>query len=137
MVMWRRLGFLLGAWAFLLTILVQVFWAGMAIFEDAATYWPLHGDFGYVAVHGAGAVMLVFALISKLPRALVLLAIVTFVLVFFMPGLAVLGSDYGILAALHPVAAIVTFGLGVVLAVRARAFAPPPWGRGGSLEGPS
>lgn len=128
MAMWARLTYFFVALAFLLSILVQVFLAGMGLFESAG-YWETHGGFGYSIVHPIALVLLVFAFIGRLPRPTLIVVVVTVLLAIFMPYLATLPSQYSFFAALHPVSAVILFGFSVFLAVQAREFVPPPWGR--------
>jgi uncharacterized membrane protein YkvI len=110
--------------AFLVAILVQVFLAGRAIF-GAGTF-ELHEMFGYTAVHGLGLVMLVLAFVGRVERTDKILVVVTFLLAFLMPALATARAAGGDIAGLHPVAAVVLFGLTVTLAQRARPFLSAP-----------
>ncbi len=112
-----------------------MFLAGLGLFESE-TYWPVHGGFGYGIVHPVALVLIIFAAISKLPLRVPLLAITAGLLSFFMPVFVGLPPEFSFYGALHPTSAIITFAMAVVLAVGAREFVPPPWGRAKSEEPP-
>lgn len=124
----RRLVYFFVAWAFLISLLAQVFLAGLGLFNDA-TWWQTHAGFGYGVVHPIGLVLIVFAAISKLPRRDLIVAVVTPVYSFLMPIFATLPGELSFYGAFHPVSAFILFGLTVLLIVWARDLIPPPWGR--------
>lgn len=124
----RRLVYFFVAWAFLISLLAQVFLAGLGLFNDA-TWWQTHAGFGYGVVQPIGLVPIVFAAISKLPRRDLLVAIVTPAYSFVMPIFATLPSGLSFYGAFHPVSALILFGLTVLLIIWARDLVPPPWGR--------
>lgn len=124
----RRWVYFFVAWAFLISLLIQVFLAGLVIFEGGI--WETHRDFGYGGVHIIGLVLIVFAAISKLPRRDLVVAIVAPVFSFIMPVFATLGRQgFPFVGALHPLSAVILFGLAILLVVWARDLVPPPWGR--------
>ncbi|MEE9592138.1 MAG: DUF6220 domain-containing protein [Thermoplasmata archaeon] len=129
----RRIVYFFVAWAFLISLLAQVFLAGLGLFNDA-TWWQTHSGFGYGVVHPIGLVLIVFAAISKLPRKDLVVAIVTPVFSFLMPTFATLPAGFSFFGALHPVSAFILFGLNVLLLVWARDLVPPPWGRAARTE---
>lgn len=124
----RRLVYFFVAWAYLISLLAQVFLAGLGLFDNAS-WWPTHGDFGYSVVHPIGFVLLIFAAISKIPRKDLVVAVVTVVYAFFMPIFATLPGELSFYGAFHPVSAVILFGLTSLLIVWARDLVPPPWGR--------
>lgn len=114
---WARTGFVVTAGVFLAMLVVQVLLAGLGIFESGR-WWSLHKSFGYSVVHLAAIVTVVFAYLADPGRRVLYLAVGTLILLFVMPGLAT-ATSIGFLAAFHPVAAFVLFGLAVVLTERA------------------
>lgn len=136
--MWegRRLAYFFVAWIFLGSLVVQVFLAGLTIFESA-DWGDIHGTFGYIVVHPIGLILIVVALLAKLPRPMLILAIVAPVLSFFMPIFAgpSFRANYAFYAALHPTLAVILFGLATVLVVGARELVPRPWGKAEQDEG--
>ncbi|WP_227354326.1 DUF6220 domain-containing protein [Haladaptatus salinisoli] len=118
-VSWARYGYVLLAAVFAVCVLVQVYIAGMAVFVDPAN-WELHTTF----VHLFGFVpFLLFglALLGRLSRTLKLLPVGLYALVMVQYATAHLFGS--LVAALHPVNAIVIFGAAVVALKRAWASA--------------
>lgn len=114
-----RIAFAFLAWTFVGLVAVQVFLAGVGLFGAAPM--TLHREFGYwlplvaLAVLLAGAVARGGSLVW-LSAGLLLLTVVQGVL----PALR---ADLPIVAALHPVNALLLAGLGLVIARRATAYA--------------
>jgi hypothetical protein len=102
---------------FLLGVIVQVFLAGLTIF--GGTSIDTHRVLGFVLM-GAGLVMLVLAVVGKLPRGTLLLTLLLF-------GLAVLQTvlvnvDVDEVAALHPVNALLLALVASTLMRRSRDY---------------
>lgn len=114
-----RLSFVLGAWLFVLCVVVQVFLVGLDIFAKAGG--SIHREFAYV--YGWLAPILVLiggaARIPARTRALSLLVLVLFAAQTVLPSLH---ERFPILAALHPVNALAIFGLAIVMARQATDF---------------
>jgi hypothetical protein len=116
-----RIAYLVAAWIFVGLVLVQVFLSGLVVVAGLTT-WELHRSLG----HQLGLpvlFMIVLAYLGRLPRsakALTWLLLSTFIamaeIVIFLRGSAPL------LAALHPVLALVLFALGTTLAMQALGF---------------
>jgi uncharacterized protein DUF6220 len=126
-----RLAFLIVAWAFLITILVQVFFAGLALF-DSGTFWATHVSFGYYIFLPALA-LLILVFFGRFPRRMIGmtgLAFALYVLQTILPGLQ---ASAPVVAAYHPVNALILFGLVGMLAWRSRAFVPTPLGTAKAL----
>ncbi|MGH2493292.1 MAG: DUF6220 domain-containing protein [Ktedonobacteraceae bacterium] len=114
-----RLGsFVLGG-LFALAILLQVFLAGGGIFA-ASSWWPMHKVFG-MAISLLPLAFLVLAWIGQLGRRSLWLSGLAIVLVVLQSFLVTLSGTLGVpvLAALHPVNALVIFALALWLALRA------------------
>lgn len=109
------------AWLFVAGILTQVFLIGLSLLGGRPS-WQTHIGLGHgLAV--APLVMIVAAYTGRLPRPMKLftwIALVVYVLladvVIFLRGSA------PIIAALHPVLAVLLFGAAGFLAIRARQF---------------
>lgn len=127
----RRLVYFFVAWAFLISVLIQVFLAGLFIFDRNDFWRDVHELFGYTGVHFVGLALIIIAAISKLPRRDLIVAIVAPALSFFMVIFAqpAARAQSIFLSALHPLSAVIIFGLAVLLVVWARDLVPPPWGR--------
>ena len=126
-----RLGVAALAWLFAAAVVVQVFLAGLSLFDSAA-HWSDHRAFGSAIGFAPTAIVLLAAL-GRLPVRLIGLAL----LLFFLYGLqyAFVHADSGYVAALHPVNALVLLWLSVLLARRAGSLAAAP-ARGGPAFAP-
>ncbi|GAA5063903.1 DUF6220 domain-containing protein [Haladaptatus pallidirubidus] len=124
-VLWAQRGYILFASLFVLGILGQVFIAGMAVFVDPA-HWNLHASFVHY-IQLLAIIMLVLAILGGLSRWLMLSPIVLFLLIVLQYATA-LGFSGSVVAALHPVNALVIFGLASLTtykAWRTTADSPP------------
>lgn len=123
---WSRIGALVAVWLFVVAVLGQVFLAGLALFADER--WALHVEVGWI-LHLAPLLVLLLVALSRPPRSVLLLAVALAVVMFIQPILATLRAEAPVVAALHPVFALLVFSLGLTLALRltalARASAPP------------
>jgi Family of unknown function (DUF6220) len=130
---WTRVAYLMVAWLFIVSLLIQVFLAGLSLFVSGS-YWDAHVGFGHTAPGLLALLMVVFALWGRLPRTSVLLTVLLFVLVIAQTEVfAGIRADVPLIAALHPVNALILFALGVGLARRAWALVrvgPPAAGAG-------
>lgn len=110
------------AWAFAACVVVQVFLAGMAIFVDPLN-WVRHVNF----VHFFGELpilMLILAWIGRLPRGAGLL--LGPVILWLLIGVQFATAEArSVVAALHPVNALLLAWYGMRLAQKAGAFWPP------------
>lgn len=110
-----RVLFIVGAWAFVACVLIQVFLVGLDLF--AKTGSSIHRDFAYLF----GWLAPVFVLLSRMPRVpegTRAPAVVLLVLFAAQTVLPSLHDVYPILAALHPVNALAIFAVAIVLARR-------------------
>ncbi|WP_247004604.1 DUF6220 domain-containing protein [Halosolutus gelatinilyticus] len=108
-----RYGYLILAGFFVICVLVQIYIAGMAVFIDPSN-WSLHTTFVHAFVPML-FILVVLALIGRLPRSLKVAPIGLFLLVAFQYMTA---ARYGsLVAAIHPVNAVVIFVVSA-LAVR-------------------
>lgn len=103
------------AWLFAACVVVQVFFAGMAIFVDSAR-WQWHTSFIH-AFEFLPFLMLLVAFIARLPIAIRWLTIALFGLIFLQYFTANFG---GLAGAFHPVNALLLTWLAVNLAGRTR-----------------
>jgi putative tricarboxylic transport membrane protein len=111
-----RGGYVLFAGLFVVGVLIQVYIAGMAVFVNPAR-WNLHASFVHV-IEWIPLVMLVLSFPGRLPRELKLLPVGLFVLIIVQYATA-LGFSDSLVAAIHPVNALVIFGVAVVTTRRA------------------
>jgi hypothetical protein len=110
-----RLAFLVGAWLFVACILIQAFLVGLDIFAGFES--STHRDFAYL--YGWLAPLLVLlGGAARMPvgtRWLTVVLLVVFAVQTVLPSLR---EEFPILAALHPVNALLIFALGIVVARR-------------------
>lgn len=105
---------------FVAGIAYQVFLAGMAVF--GAGQWSNHVDFGYL-VTLVPVLLIVIAWLTRAGRRTVWLTVATLVVAQVQTFLPWFRDEAPWVSALHPVNAMVIFGLGVVVARRAWALA--------------
>jgi hypothetical protein len=111
----RRAAFAASAWLYAIGVIVQVFLAGAALFE--LTDWSVHTDLGW-GLGSAPLIVLVLALVARADRRTVWLVVALLVLGFIQPALAEAREMAPVVAAVHPVNALVLFWLAVVVARR-------------------
>jgi len=116
----RRI-YLMFAWLFVVGVVVQVFFAGMAV---VAGRWPWanHVTLGHLLAAPLLA-MLIAMYVGKLPGRLKRLTWLLFaVYVLQADVLIFMRASAPVLSALHPVSALVDFALGLALARQATAI---------------
>ncbi|MEO8510497.1 MAG: DUF6220 domain-containing protein [Chloroflexota bacterium] len=110
-----RYAFVGLAWLFLVGIVVQVFFIGLALFAGSENL-ESHVTLGWI-LHMIPIVILIAAALARPGRRTVLLAAALAVTVFIVPILATLRDSSDVIAALHPVGALLAFYLAVLVAV--------------------
>ena len=110
------------AWFFIALLLLQVFLAGMGLF--GATDMSLHREFGYL-ISLVPLLMTVVAAVGRTGR-LTLLSAGLMVLAFVQTSLPYARDDIPVIAALHPVNALLLFWLALTIARRATILARGP-----------
>ena len=111
----RAIPFAILAWLFLAGIIVQVLFAGLAVFELAG--WETHAGFGW-GLAFVPVMMAMLAVIAGVDATTALLTVLLLVSALFQPELAAARDTSPVIAALHPVNALVLFGLASVVARR-------------------
>lgn len=109
-----RYAYAVLAWAFLVGVVVQVFFIGLGLFAGSQNM-ELHVNFGWI-LHLAPLLVLLAAALSRAGRVHWQWALGLAVVVFIVPILATMRADSPVLAALHPVAALAAFWLSIVVA---------------------
>jgi hypothetical protein len=112
-----RLIYLVLAWAFLAGVTAQIFLIGLDLFADPGML-AVHEQFGWI-LHLAPLLVLLFAVLARGGRAAWLLSLALAVTVFIVPILATLKASSPVIAALHPVGAVIAFALSVAVALNA------------------
>jgi Family of unknown function (DUF6220) len=102
------------AWAFVLGILLQVYFAGLGLFVGPRLF-AYHIDFGWL-LHLGPLPIVVAAALAGAGRMRILQSVVMAVIFFFVPILAAIRTDAPLTAAFHPVAALLGFWLATVVA---------------------
>ena len=102
------------ALAFVVGILLQVYFAGLGLFVGSKGF-DLHASFGWL-LHLGPLPILVAAGLARAGRRQILLAAALAVTFFFVPILAAIRADAPYTAAFHPVAAVLGFLLATVVA---------------------
>ena len=109
-----RTVYVVVAWLFVAGLLVQVFLAGLGVFDSPTTF-ATHRDVGY-ALSIFPVVLLVVGLLGGLGRRLAILAIVVFGLFMLQSVFIAMRESAPTVAALHPVNGFVILSLAVLMA---------------------
>jgi len=102
------------ALAFVVAILLQIYFAGLGLFVGSKGF-DLHASFGWL-LHLGPLPILVAAGLARAGRRLILQSAALAVTFFFVPILAAIRADAPYTAAFHPVAAVLGFLLATVVA---------------------
>jgi mercuric ion transport protein len=119
-----RTGLAVVAWLFVGCIFVQIFLAGLGVFDSASAF-ETHRDFGYL-FGWLTLVMLVLAAVGRVPRSLLGLTALALLLFALQSVFVALRSDYPAVAALHPVNGVALLLVAIVIARRATALRAVP-----------
>ena len=114
MVRAARYAFVALAFAFAAGIVLQVFFIGLGLFVGSENL-ELHRDFGWI-LHLAPLLVLVAAAAAGAGRTRILQAVALVVVVWIVPILAAVRADLPMVAAFHPVGALLAFALSLVVA---------------------
>ncbi|HEY8439314.1 MAG TPA: DUF6220 domain-containing protein [Candidatus Limnocylindrales bacterium] len=110
----------LAAIVFVAAIVIQIFLAGAALAAlGGSGDFGTHVEFGYLGLSISGLVLLVTALLARLPRSEIGFAALIFVLYIVQTILPNLRSSASVVAALHPLNAAFLFALAAWYARRA------------------
>ena len=124
MTTWGRWIHIAAVWLFALGVLIQGYLAGLALTElGGSGDFEAHRSVGYSVMGILALVVLVGALVGRMPRRHVGLAVLLFVLYVVQTSLPAARDSSPAVAALHPVNAMVLLGLAIVIGVRARRIA--------------
>lgn len=116
---YARLAFAALAWTMAAMVVIQVFWAGMALFGTGD--FSLHREFGYW-LSGLPLLILIAAFVARAGRATILHVAALFVVTFVQTILPILRADLPVVAALHPPTALLIFWMTLGTARRATAL---------------
>jgi hypothetical protein len=99
---------------FVACAIIQVFLAGLGVFDDPSSFIT-HRNFGYM-FGWLTLVLLVVALVGRMSRRFVGLAVLLLVLFALQSLFVALRADLPMIAALHPLNGVAILGVGVVTA---------------------
>jgi hypothetical protein len=114
MVRGARFVYVALTWAFVVAILLQVYFIGLGLFSSS-DYKELHATFGWL-LHLVPPFILLAAALARAGRSRILQTAGLAVLIFFVPILAAIRADAPLTAAFHPVGAVLAFVLAIVVA---------------------
>jgi hypothetical protein len=100
--------------AFVVGILLQVYFIGLGLFSSA-DFTKIHAEFGWI-LHLVPPFILLAAALARAGRTQIIRAVVLAVLIFFVPILAAIREDAPLTAAFHPVGAVLAFLVAVFVA---------------------
>jgi hypothetical protein len=120
-----RYAYVILAWAFLVGVVVQVFFIGYGLFADEAGF-ELHLTLGWL-LHLAPILVLAVAAASRAGRSHWLWALALAAVIFVVPILATLRDSSPLAAAFHPVGALAGFWLAIVVARNSLTAFGSPW----------
>jgi len=100
--------------AFVACAVVQVFLAGLGVFDDPKAF-VTHREFGYL-FGWLTLVVLVLALAGRMPRRVTGLSVLLLVLFALQSVLVAARADLPVVAALHPLNGVAILGVGVMTA---------------------
>ncbi len=103
----------IAAAAFVACAIVQVFLAGLGVFDDPTSF-VTHREFGYL-FGWLTLVILVLALLGRAPRRVIGLCALLLVLFAFQSVFVALREDLPAIAALHPLNGFAILAVGVVI----------------------
>ena len=112
---------------FVACAIIQVFLAGLGVFDDPSSFIT-HRNFGYM-IGWLTLVLLVVALVGRMPRRFVGLAVLLLVLFSLQSVFVALREDMPAVAALHPLngfCILAVAGVATWTSWKARAAAPTP-----------
>ena len=96
------------AFLYLAAIALQFYAAGLAVF--GVSTFMTHALFGYSMIIGA-TILVALTFVARLPRRVKILAGLVLFLTVLQPVLALIRSPIPVLAALHPVNALIIFAI--------------------------
>jgi hypothetical protein len=117
MVSGARWLFLAMVWIYLAGIVFQVFLAGIGLFGTARDFEP-HVGLGWI-LHLVPVLLLIVAAVARVGSRLIWWSLALLVVQFIQPILALFREDLPVVAALHPVLALVIFWLALTIGLLA------------------
>jgi hypothetical protein len=109
------------AWLFVACVVVQVFLAGLGVFQNA-TQFSVHRDFGYL-FGWLVLILLILAVAGRMGREIIGLSVLLAVLFALQSVFVQLRTSQPVIAALHPVNGFLIGLVGIVLGREGRRVA--------------
>lgn len=109
-----RRAHLVAAWAFVAGVVVQVFLAGLGVFDDPATF-STHASWGYT-LEILPLLLLGLAAVGRLGRRQLILPAAIFGMFMLQSIFVALRADLPMIAALHPVNGFAILFVGIAMA---------------------
>src|SRR5262245_43552769 len=128
-----RRAYAVVAWLFVAGVVIQVFLAGLGVFDDPATF-QVHAGWGYM-LELLPIILLVLALVGRLGRRLVLYAVALFGMFILQSLFVGLRADVPAIAALHPVNGFAILLVGILMARDAWVSRDAPEAAGQAMPG--
>ncbi len=119
---WARYAYVFLVWLFLGALTIQVLFAGLALFGDPRDI-GLHIQFGYL-LHLSPVLILLAAAVGSVGRRTLLWVGALVAVTLVQPLLPMLSGTSVLLAAMHPVLALVMFAITARLAWTSTALLP-------------
>jgi hypothetical protein len=104
-------------WLYVAGIVVQVFLAGMGLFGTSRDFEP-HVGLGWI-LHLVPVLLLIVAAVARVGSRLIWWNVALLVVQFVQPILALSRNDAPVVAAFHPVLALVIFWLALTIGLKA------------------
>jgi hypothetical protein len=119
-----RYVFLVLVWLYVAGILAQVFLAGVGMFGVQRDFAP-HVGFGWL-LHLVPVLLLIVAAVAKVGSRLIWWTVALLVVQFVQPIFALARNDSPVVAAFHPVLALIIFWLALTIGLKARRLVQGP-----------
>lgn len=127
---WARRVQPIVAWLFVACSIIQVFLAGLGVFENPARF-ATHRDFGYT-FSALVLVLIILAIVGRMGRRILGLSVLLVIMFLFQSVFVAFRTSLPMIAALHPVNGFLIILVGIVLAQEGRRVGwPTPANRTG------
>jgi hypothetical protein len=120
MILIGRYAYVAVIWVFVAFLVAQIFFAGLGLF-GLPPDMRLHSGFGWL-VHILDLLLVIVALLARVGRPTIWWVLALFVTSAIQPVLPALRTDVPLLAALHPLNAVVISLIAVKLAIESPRF---------------
>ena len=121
---YARTGLAIVAWLFAACLVIQIFLAGLGVFDDPRSFIT-HREFGY-AIGWFILALVVLAIVGRVPRGLLGLCLFTAVQMILQSVFVAMRTSNPAIAALHPVNGVLMLLVVIVIARRAWAIRSAP-----------